>query len=163
MFAIRLRVRPWRARCSPRLVGRVTTISPFSCLTSISRLLRSASSPFGPFTLTSSGSMLISTPSGTATGCLPMRLIERSPDLRHELAANAGAARLVPRHDALRRRDDDRPHPALHARHRARLHIGAAARTRDALNPLDHRLAVLGVLEAHAQHAAHAGRLDREV
>src|ERR687897_866982 len=158
MFAIRLRVRPWRARCSPRSVGRVTRSSPSSCFTSMSRFLRSASSPFGPFTLTSSGSMVISTPSGRATGCFPMRLT--SPPPCDQLAAHAGAARLMARHDAPRGRHDRRAHAALHLWQGARLDVLAAARLRHALDALDDRLAVLRVLQAHAQHTAHAGRLD---
>src|SRR5215204_5971506 len=160
MFAIRLRVSPWSARCSPRSVGRSTRISPFSCLTPMSRFLRSESSPFGPFTLTSSGSMEISTPSGTATGCFPMRLIAQSPHPRHELAAHAGAAGLVAGHDATRGRHNHGAHSALDLGDRAGLHVLAAARLRHPLYALDHGLAVLGVLQAHAQHAAHAGRLN---
>src|SRR3954469_20216664 len=119
MFAIRLRVSPWSARWSPRLVGRVTTIWPSSCFTSISRLLRSASSPFGPLTATSSGWMVISTPLGTATGCLPIRLIRSLPDPRHELAAHAGATRLVSGHDAPGGGHDGGAHAALDLRDRA--------------------------------------------
>src|SRR3954451_17012628 len=155
MFAIRLRVRPWSARWSPRSVGRVTTIWPSSCFTSISRLLRSASSPLGPFTLTSSGSMLISTPSGTVTGCFPMRLT--SPHPGDELAAHAGAARLVARHDAAGRGHEGRAHPALDLRDRAGLDVLSTAGLRHALEALDDRLAVLRVLELHAQHAADPG------
>src|SRR5918998_1292049 len=127
MFAIRLRVRPWSARCSPRSVGRVTTSCPSSCFTSISRFLRSASCPLGPFTLTSSGSIVTSTPSGTATGCFPILLIARSPHLRHELAAHAGAAGVVPGHDAARGGHDRRAHAALHLGHRGGLDVLAAA------------------------------------
>src|SRR5215207_8107294 len=163
MFAIRLRVSPWSARCSPRSVGRSTRIWPSSCFTPISRFLRSESSPFGPFTLTSSGSMEISTPSGTATGCFPMRLISPSPDPRHELAADAGAARLVAGHDAAGGRHDRGSHAALDLRHRAGLDVLATAGPGDPLDPLDHGLAVLRVLQPHAQDAAHAGRLDGEV
>src|SRR3954451_5340027 len=50
MFAIRLRVRPWRARCSPRSVGRATVTAPFSCATFISGEKVCRSSPFGPLT-----------------------------------------------------------------------------------------------------------------
>src|SRR5215208_376484 len=160
MFAIRLRVRPWSARCSPRSVGRSTRIWPSSCFTPISRFLRSESSPFGPFTLTSSASIEISTPSGTATGCFPIRLMARSPDPRHELAAHAGAAGLMARHDAARGRHDRGAHAALDLGDRARLDVLAAAGLRHSLKALDHGLAILGVLEAHAQHAANAGRLD---
>jgi len=39
----------------------------------MSRGTRSDSSPFGPFTLTRSGSIEIVTPAGTGMGCLPIR------------------------------------------------------------------------------------------
>src|SRR5215207_9052792 len=160
MFAIRLRVSPWRARCSPRSVGRVTRTSPFCCSTPMSRATRSWSSPFGPFTFTSSGSMVISTPSGTETGCLPMRLIPRSPDPRHQLAADALAPRVVPGHDAPGGGHDRRAHAALHLRHVAGPDVPPAARLREALDARDHRLAVLGVPQADAQGATHATGLD---
>src|SRR5688500_17813452 len=144
MFAIRLRVSPWSARCSPRSVGRSTRIWPSSCFTPMSRFLRSESSPFGPFTLTSSGSIETSTPSGTATGCFPMRLIERSPHPRHELAADARPGCLVAGHDAAGGRHDRRAHAALDLGDRAGLHVLAPTRLGHALEPLDHRLAVLG-------------------
>src|SRR4051794_40473284 len=159
MFAIRLRVRPCSARCSPRSVERVTTISPFSCATPMSRETRSSSSPFGPFTLTTSGSIVISTPSGTAIGCFPIRDMEL-PDPRHELAADAGAMRVVAGHHASGRRDDRGAHAALDPRDLAGVDVLAPARLGQALDAEDHGLAVLRVLERHAQRAADAGRLD---
>src|SRR5215211_696804 len=161
MFAMSERVSPWRARCSPRSVGRVTTISPSCWSTAISRDTRSWSSPFGPFTLTSSGSMTTSTPSGTGIGCFPMRLTGlSSPHPRHQLAAHALAARVVAGHDAARGGDDRRAHSALDLRDAARVYVATAAGLRESLDPGDHRPAVLGVLQADAQRAPHATRLD---
>src|SRR5829696_976531 len=157
MLAIRLRVRPWSARCSPRSVGRVTRISPSSCLTSIARALASESSPLGPFTLTCSAWMLTSTPSGTAMGCFPMRDIGL-PDPRHELAAHAGAAGVMAAHYAAGGGDDRGAHATKHLGDVAGADVAPVARPRQAVDAGDDRAAVLGVLEAHTERLAHAGR-----
>src|SRR5215216_2115240 len=107
----------------------------------MSRLTRSWSSPFGPFTFTSSRSTMISTPSGTAMGCLPMRLI-RSPDPGYELAADAFAARFVTGHHAPRRGHDRGAHAALDLRHVAGGHVLPPSRLRQSLDALYHRPAV---------------------
>src|SRR5215210_7372884 len=161
MFAIRLRVSPCRARCSPRSVGRVTRIWPSSCLTSMSRATRSASWPFGPLTRTSSGSTSISTPSGTSIGCLPMRLIACLPDPRDQLAADPRAVRVVAGHHAAGGGDDRRAHAAEDPGDVLRIHIAAPAGLREALEPGDHGLAVLRVLQPHVQLLADARGLDR--
>src|SRR5215211_6594918 len=162
MLLIRLRVSPWRARCSPRSDGRVTTIEPSSCLTVMARLTRSWSSPLGPLTLTRPVSTWISTPSGRAIGCFPMRLTG-SPDLRHELAAHPRAAGVMPGHDAARGRDDRGAHAALDLGHVVGADVLAPAGPREALQAVDDRAAVLRVLEPDVELLAHAGRLHREV
>src|SRR4051812_28282755 len=149
MLAISERVSPCSARCSPRSVGRVTTISPLLRSTVMSRLLRSSSVPPGPATRTTSGSMVTVTVSGTGMGFLPMRLIA-SPDLRHDLAAHAGLARLVAGHHAARGGDDRGPHAALDLADAAGGRVMALAGARDAAQPADGRAAVLRVLQAHA-------------
>src|SRR3954469_18512534 len=125
------RMRPCSARCSPRSVGRVTSSWPSSCLTSMSRLLRSLSAPRGPVTWTTSGSIVTVTPSGTGMGFLPMRDMAL-PDLRDDLAAHAGAPRLVAGHDAAGGRDDRGAHAALHLADAARGRVVALARARHA-------------------------------
>src|SRR5436309_5986501 len=164
MLAIRLRVRPWRARCSPRSVGRLTTTtrspSASDSSTVMSRDTRSSSSPRGPLTRTSSGSMKTSTPEGTGIGCFPIRLTVYLPDVRHDLAANAGAASVVARHDAARGRDDRGSHPAEDLRDLPGVDVRPPPRARHALEPGDHRLAVLGVLQPDADHVADARRAD---
>src|SRR5436853_2894225 len=159
MFAISERVSPWRARCSPRSVGRVTTISPSCCSTAISRGLRSSRFPRGPLTRTTSASIATVTPLGTGMGCFPIRLIERSPDVRDHFAADALAPRLVAGHDPSRGRDDRRAHAALDLRDLAVVNVRAAARLRHAAHAADHRLASLRVLQAHAQHLPDTTRL----
>src|SRR3954469_1117830 len=121
----------------------------------MSRLTRSSSSPLGPLTLTTPVSTWTSTPSGSAIGCFPMRLKSSSPHLRDELAAHTRAARVVSGHDPARGRDDGRAHPALDLRNVVGAHVLAAAGSRDPLEPMDDRAAVLGVLEPHVKRLAH--------
>src|SRR4051794_25488012 len=102
----------------------------------MSREIRSCSSPFGPFTRTSSGSTVSSTPEGMGMGCLPMR-DTALPDLRDELAADAGAACVVAGHEALGGRNDHGAHAADHARNVLRRRVGAAARLRHAAQARD--------------------------
>src|SRR4051812_38609211 len=138
------RVSPCRARCSPRSVGRLTRSSPSACSIVMSRWTRSESSPFGPVTRTTSGSTVTVTPSGTGMGCLPIRLTTRSPDLRHDLAADALLARLVAGQNAGRRRDDRGAHAALHLGDAVGGHVAPLARARDAPQARDRRPAVVG-------------------
>src|SRR5947209_3131122 len=126
----------------------------------MSRFTRSVSSPLGPLTRTSSGSMATVTPAGTGMGCLPMRdmLDTGLPDLRHHFAADALDASLVAGHDALGGRNDRRPHPALDARDVGVVDVGALPGTRDAPQAGDHGLAGLGVLERDRQLPAGLAR-----
>src|SRR3954452_13632419 len=154
MLKIRLRVRPWSARCSPRSVGRVTITSASCCSTAMSRDLRSSRLPRGPLTRTTSGSIVTVTPVGTGMGCFPIRLIRRSPDVRHYLAADSLATGLVAGHHALGRGHDRRAHAALDLGDLAVADVRAAAGLRDALHARDDGLAALRVLQPHAQHLA---------
>src|SRR3954447_11073087 len=142
------------ARCSPRSVGRVTVMTFSFCSTVMSRWMRSTSSPFGPLTRTDSGSMATVTPAGTSMGLRPIRLIERSPNLCHDFAADASAAGLVAGHDALRRRDDGGAHAAEHLGDAGGGHVVALTRTGRALQPGHDGLAVLRVLELDADQRA---------
>src|SRR5690349_12239993 len=122
----------------------------------MSRLMRSDNSPLGPLTVTRSGSIAMVTPAGTEMGCLPMRDIASDglPDLRHDFAADALDAGLVAGHDALGGRHDRGAHAALNARDVGVVDIGALPGARDPLQPGDHRLARLRVLEGDRQHLA---------
>src|SRR5690242_3287929 len=148
MLATRVRVRPCRARCSPRSVGRVTRTSSPTCSTLISRLTRSVSSPLGPLTVTRSGSMAMVTPVGTGMGCRPMRDIADAvlPDSGHDLATDPLLAGLVAGHDALGRGDDRRAHTPLHAGDVAVIDIGPLTGARHPLQPGDDGAALVGVL-----------------
>src|SRR3954451_3687165 len=105
MLAIRLRVRPCRARCSPRLVGRSTVSTPSACSTFMSLESVWASSPFGPLTETWPGLTSTVTASGTLMGFLPIRLI-CSPDVGDNLAADALCLGFVTGHHTDRGTDD---------------------------------------------------------
>src|SRR4051794_32118689 len=133
MFAIRLRVSPCSARCSPRSVGRATVTVPSSCSTFISGESVWLSSPFGPFTAMLPGAISTVTASGTGTGFLPIRLI-CSPDVGDDLATDAPVAGFVAGHHASGGADDRGAGPALHARDLVVVDVAAAARTR---NPFD--------------------------
>src|SRR5436190_1550401 len=156
----------FRATYSPRSVGRLTRSSSPSCSTLMSRGMRSKSSPFGPWTRTSSGSIATVTPDGTGMGLRPMRDIAGLPDLRHDLAADARLAGLVAGHDAPGRGHDRRPHAAEDLRDLVVADVAALAGARDALEPGDRAAAVVGVLQRHADHLARVvgvRRRDREV
>src|SRR3954447_16158208 len=159
MLAIRLRVRPCRARCSPRLVGRSTVRTPSDCSTFISTESAWANSPLGPFTATRPGPTSTVTASGTGMGFLPIRLMIWSPDVGDDLAADALRLRFVACHHAYRGADDRRAGAAVHAGDLLVVDVAAAARARDALQAGDHRAAVLGVLEADLDRLAHGRRL----
>src|SRR5215207_8788967 len=159
MLAISERVRPCRARCSARSVGRVTSSSSPSCLTSIERFLRSSRSPRGPATRTTSGSIVTLTPVGRGMGFFPMRDMSVKwgalPDLGDELAPDALTAGVVAGHHATGGRDDRGAHAAEDLRHRAGVDVGPLAGARDALEARDHGLTALRVLELN--HDAIAG------
>src|SRR4051812_47069151 len=157
MLATRLRVRPCKARCSPRSVGRCTVRVPSSCSIFMSEERSCSSCPFGPLTTTCPGATSISTPSGIAIGFLPIRLI--SPDVGDYLAADSLGLRLVSGHDAARSADDRRAGSAVHPRDGVVVHVAAAARARDALDAADHRLLVLRVLELDPDEVADPPRL----
>src|SRR6187200_2609156 len=117
MFAIRLRVSPCSARCSPRSVGRATVRTPSSTLISISRLSSWVSSPFGPFTVTRPGATSTVTPAGISIGLFPILLMKvslvRLPDVGDHFAADALLLGLVAGHHAGRGRNDRSAHAAL--------------------------------------------------
>src|SRR5512132_1872695 len=163
MLAIRLRVRPWRARWSPRSVGRETVRVPSSIATVISRLTLCSRAPFGPFTLTAPGLTSISTPSGISIGFRPIRLISNSPDVCDDLAAHALLTRLVARHHPTRGGHDRRAHAAEDAGHVLIGNVASPAGARDALHAADHGTAVLGVAEPNLEDLTHATGLDAEV
>src|SRR3954447_5547736 len=115
MFATSVRVRPCRARSSPRSVGRVTTICPSCCSIFIRCGTTWRSSPRGPETVTRPGSIATITPAGTSMGRFPMRLM-RLPDEADDFAADALALGGAARDDAAGGGQDGGSHAAEHAR-----------------------------------------------
>src|SRR5690606_15059826 len=123
-------------------VDRVAT--PSSTLTSMPSGLAMVKVPFGPFTPTLSDWMLNSTPLATAIGFLATRDSLASP-LGHEaqdFTADAVLARLRVGHDALGGGDDGHAEATEDLGQRILAAVLAQARTRDAMQALDHRLAL---------------------
>src|SRR5215204_5407847 len=147
MLATSERVSPCRARCSPRSVGRVTTSVPSSWAIEMSRWTRSLSSPRGPATRTTSGSIETVTVAGTGMGLRPMRDMAL-PDLGDDLAADARLARVVTGNHAVGRGQDRGAHAAEHLRDVLGVDVGPLAGARHAPDAGDHRRAVVGVLQA---------------
>src|SRR4051812_48769320 len=162
MLATSERVRPCRARCSERSVGRVTSSSSPSWRTSMTRDLRSSRLPSGPATRTTSGSTVMVTEEGTGMGFLPMRLMMRLPDLRHDLAADAGAAGVVTRHHALGRGDDRGAPAAQDLRDVLGVDVHPLARARHTAQAGDDGRAVLSVLEPNHDPLARLAGADLE-
>src|SRR5436190_641996 len=169
MLAIRLRVRPWRARCSPRSLGRSTVSVPSAWETFISRLTAWVSSPFGPLTATRPGFTSTVTPSGIAIGFLPIRLIgsappqaARSPHVGDDLAADAALTRLVAGHHPHRGAQNRGPHPAHHPRDLLVRDVAPPSRARDPPQPADHRPPLARVLERDSDDLPHGRGLDVE-
>src|SRR5215207_7272061 len=109
MFAIRVRVRPWSARSSPRSVGRVTTISPSRCSIFIRGGTCCDSSPSGPLTCTRPGERPTLTLVGISMGFLPIRLIAL-PDEAHDFPADSALLGGAARDQAARGGQDRGPH-----------------------------------------------------
>src|SRR5215218_1736967 len=163
MLAIRLRVSPWSARCSPRSVGRSIVSVPSDCSTFISLLTDWLSSPLGPFTETRPGLTSMLTPSGTAMGFLPMRLKSNHlPDVRDHFAAHAPMLGLVAGHHADRGGQDRGAHAAHHARDLAVRDIAAAPRAGHAPQTRDDGAPAVRVLQLDPDDVADRRRLDRE-
>src|SRR5690349_5903670 len=107
MFAISDLDSPCSALISPSSEGRVTVITPSSCLTSIGTATCMLKVPFGPLTVTSRPLIVTSTPEGTTTGIRPIRDIGTPlPDVGEDFPAHAMLLGLPVGHQARRRRDD---------------------------------------------------------
>src|SRR5262249_28633499 len=156
MFASNERVRPCRARSSPRSVGRLTTSVPSSCETCIRAGTDWESSPNGPFTWTRPGLMATFTPLGSSIGCFPIRLngfsfwwkcAAFSPDKADNFAADALLLGGAARDQAVGGGQDRDAHAAEHAGKPVLACVDAASRLRDALQVRDHPLAAAAELE----------------
>src|SRR4029453_2100426 len=158
MFATSERVRPWRARSSPRSVGRETCSAPSVCSIFIRGEPRWVSSASGPLTITRPGSTETPTPAGISIGFLPILLnasslahceksTDFSPDETDDLAADAFALSRPARDEAFGRGHDRRAHSPQNARQAILASVHAAARVRDALQVGEDALTVRTELE----------------
>src|SRR5947208_833148 len=108
--------------------------------------------PFGPLTVTTFPSCFTSTPFGSGMAFFPMRDMKGSlPDLTENFAADALLGRIGTGEDSLRSGNDGESEPAEDARNLILGAVDAATRARDALDPVNDRLAVRGVAEVDAQ------------
>jgi hypothetical protein len=78
----------------------------------------------------------------------------RLPDPGDDLSADPKLTSLVPGHHALGRRDDRRAHAALDLGNVRVVDVVPLPGTGDTLNPADHRLAVVRVLERNSDPLA---------
>src|SRR5215213_8911547 len=108
------------------------------------------------------GAISTVTASGTGTGFLPIRLIG-SPDVGDDLAADALGTGFVAGHHTARGADDCSSGTAEHPRHVFVVDVATATGPGDPFDPEDDRVALLGVLEAHADRLADRGGLLVEV
>src|SRR5437588_257421 len=151
MLATSVRVRPWRARSSPRSVGRVTTISPSACSIFMRAGTCWVSAPSGPFTITRPGSIDTETLDGTSIGFLPIRLMRWLPDEADDLAADSLLLGGSARDEAGGRGHDRRAHSAEDARQTILARVDPATGLGDPLEPGDHALAIAPELELDHQ------------
>src|SRR6185312_2092064 len=163
MLARCARVEPANVRAWPGSLN--FTSRRFSACTTLTPGRRARlSEPLAPFRVTALSAIVAVTPCGSSTGALAILDMARSP-LRHDaehFAALADRARLLVRHDALRRGDDDRPHAAQDLRQLVLAAIDAQPRTADTLQAVDDRPA-LEVLEADGQSRLAALLIEAEV
>src|SRR5215208_4705684 len=130
-----------RARFDSSFGAIVTLPSAMLAVTSLPTTTDSV--PSRPFAVSRSPARSTVTPSGIATGFLPMRDIAVSSKYpTQHLAADVGGTGLVVRHDAARGRQDRDAEPVIDPRQVRELRIDPPARLRDARNLADHRLAV---------------------
>src|SRR6266581_3676532 len=153
MFATSVRVRPCNALCRDSSDGRFTTTEVSSSVSAMSACSVRLISPFGPFTVIFCPSSFAVTPSGNATGFLPMRDIARLlPHHREQFAAHPGGARFAVRHESLRRAENRHAESVLHARDLARLDVAPEPGRRHALQLADDRRVVV-VLQVEPQQS----------
>src|SRR5437899_4619204 len=163
MLAISVRVRPCRARSSPRSVGRLTRIWSSTWSTWRRAGMSWLSSPSGPLTITRPATIETPTPSGSWMGLFPIRLIPRSPDEADHLAADTFLLGGTARDHSGRGGQDRGAHPAEHARQAVRARVDAAAGLGDPLEDGGHALSVLSELELDHERVGPLALVDAEV
>src|SRR5689334_2661382 len=154
MFARFARMVPWIAPWERSVPGSsITSVALLpSCVSPIPGASVMASWPFGPLTVTSLPFASSVTPDGTSMIFLPTRDMAASlPDLREDLAAEAGRTGLLVGHETLRGREDRRAETAQDAGDVGLPHVDAPSRRADALEPREDRAVVRRVLEIDAK------------
>src|ERR1700687_2450471 len=160
MFAISEVGSPCRARFAFSSSLRATTSVPSSRVTLTFGWNVNASSPLGPFSLMVWSSILTSTPFGTVTGSLPIRLISALPylpDICEDFLAQTLALGFAAGHDTRRGRHDRDPKTAEHARHLGLARVDAQPGLADAAQAGHRRRLAADVL--HLQHELASRRL----
>src|SRR6266542_3094968 len=157
MLAIRLRVRPCRARFWRSSSGRVTlTVLPASSYSMRMFAWTGTSSlPLGPSTKTLPSATRTLTPAGTAIGCLPMRDIAGPPRSIHgaeQLAADALGAGTAVAHDAIAGAQDGDAEAVEHRPQLGALAVQPAAGPAGPVDGADDALPFGAVLQEDAQH-----------
>src|SRR6187397_2627793 len=118
MFARFARIVPWIAPCVRSVPGSsITSVALLpSCVSAMPGASNMSSWPFGPLTVTIRPFVSRLTPDGTSIIFLPTRDMAASlPDLREDLAAEAGRAGLLVGHETLRGRENRRAETAQDA------------------------------------------------
>src|SRR2546430_1631515 len=168
MLAIRLRVRPCKARLwrssSPRAIWMTLALS--SCVTFIAGCGASSSLPFGPSTLTLPSASWIFTPLGTGTGCLPIRDMANStslPNGAEQLAAEPLCPRLAVTHNAFARAQDGNAEAIEHGPEVLVALVEPAPGRAGAIQPPQHALAFRAVLQIDPEDALRQGRVGRRL
>src|SRR5437773_11575088 len=156
MLAMRVRVRPCRARWKPSSEVRSTRTTPSARTMRTSGWNVCSRVPRGPFTDTRAPSTKTSTPPGTSMGCLPIRLIASLPHVRQHFAAQAGSSRLAVRHQPLGRGQDGHTQAAHHPGQRVALRVHPPARLGYSLQPGDDPLPAPPVLQLDSDGLLHA-------
>src|SRR3989442_9191487 len=174
MFAIRVRVSPWRLRWKPSSSGRSTRTMPPSFTKRMSACIVCVSEPRGPFTVTTLPSTIVtSTPVGISIGCFPIRLIlalrsapfpvaPSSPHVCEHFATDAPSRGVAVGHDPLRGGHDGDTEPTEHTRKPVAPRVHATARRRDPAQAGDRALTALAVLESYTERLLHPLALSGE-
>src|SRR4029077_4477073 len=157
MFASSERESPWIAFACWVSFARTTVNVPSARSTFTSGWNVRRSSPFGPFTETCWPFTVTSTPLGSVTGSLPMRLMSSSPlpHVRQDLAAEGLALGLAAGHQARGGRDDRDAQAAEDPWHLGLARVDAQAWPADPPDPRDRGGLAADVLQLH--HELRAG------
>src|SRR5688500_11606713 len=142
MLATSARVRPWNARVCRSSFGRSTSNCSPSWRTEMSPGSSQFSEPLGPLTSRTRPESLMETPVGTGIGALPIRDIVASPHVTDDFAADAFFTRIAVGHQSLARRNNRYSETTQHSGDLAGFCVHPQARRRDALDTVDHTLAV---------------------